>query len=105
MPWNSGDTHLPDCAVGLVTPDRLLCATGWPHRWSGWPGAWCQDCGLPDAHEICIGRVCECPCHEAFWAEYATAEAADENMNSSSPEADTADFPQQAMEDFRRDNQ
>jgi len=48
---------------------------------------------------------CECPCHEAFWAEYAAAEAADERMNSSSPEVDTSDLPQQAMEVFRRDNQ
>lgn len=24
------------------------------HRWSGWPGAWCLDCGVEDAGEICI---------------------------------------------------
>lgn len=24
------------------------------HRWSGWPGAWCLDCGAPDARETCI---------------------------------------------------
>jgi len=22
------------------------------HRWSGWPGAWCLDCGLEDAREL-----------------------------------------------------
>ena len=22
------------------------------HRWSGWPGAWCLDCGMEDAEEI-----------------------------------------------------
>lgn len=22
------------------------------HRWSGWPGAWCLDCGLEDANEL-----------------------------------------------------
>jgi hypothetical protein len=22
------------------------------HRWSGWPGAWCLDCGLPDPVEL-----------------------------------------------------
>ena len=26
------------------------------HRWSGWPGAWCMDCGQPDKLEIAIGR-------------------------------------------------
>lgn len=24
------------------------------HRWSGWPGAWCLDCGIEDATELCI---------------------------------------------------
>jgi hypothetical protein len=22
------------------------------HRWSGWPGAWCLDCGIEDQNEI-----------------------------------------------------
>ncbi len=22
-----------------------------PHRWSGWPGAYCLDCGCGDPHE------------------------------------------------------
>lgn len=26
------------------------------HRWSGWPGAWCLDCGQEDANEVCIGE-------------------------------------------------
>lgn len=33
------------------------------HRWSGWPGAWCLDCGADDANEICIatdGVILEC---------------------------------------------
>lgn len=25
-----------------------------PHRWSGWPGAWCLDCGQGDPAEACI---------------------------------------------------
>lgn len=25
-----------------------------PHRWSGWPGAWCLDCGAGDARESCV---------------------------------------------------
>jgi len=24
------------------------------HRWSGWPGAWCLDCGCEDPHEIAL---------------------------------------------------
>jgi len=24
------------------------------HRWSGWPGAWCLDCGAEDEREICV---------------------------------------------------
>ena len=24
------------------------------HRWSGWPGAWCLDCGTEDADELDI---------------------------------------------------
>ena len=24
------------------------------HRWSGWPGAWCLDCGCEDPAEIAL---------------------------------------------------
>lgn len=24
------------------------------HRWSGWPGAWCLDCGCEDPREIAL---------------------------------------------------
>jgi hypothetical protein len=24
------------------------------HRWSGWPGAFCLDCGAEDQREICV---------------------------------------------------
>jgi hypothetical protein len=27
-------------------------------RWSGWPGAWCQDCGREDPAEICLAGEC-----------------------------------------------
>mgnify|MGYP001590776210 FL=1 len=27
---------------------------GQEHRWSGWPGAWCLDCGVKDANEIAL---------------------------------------------------
>lgn len=26
------------------------------HRWSGWPGAWCLDCGCEDPHEIALAE-------------------------------------------------
>jgi len=26
------------------------------HRWSGWPGAWCLDCGAPDVMEVCVAE-------------------------------------------------
>lgn len=25
------------------------------HRWSGWPGAWCLDCGCDDPYEVALG--------------------------------------------------
>lgn len=40
-----------------------------PHRYSGWPGAWCLDCGQEDPHEIAIaeGRVTENFDEEGNW--------------------------------------
>jgi hypothetical protein len=26
------------------------------HRWSGWPGAWCLDCGMEDPIEIALAE-------------------------------------------------
>ena len=26
------------------------------HRFSGWPGAWCLDCGAEDVREICVAE-------------------------------------------------
>lgn len=26
------------------------------HRWSGWPGAWCIDCGIEDPREIAMAE-------------------------------------------------
>lgn len=42
------------------------------HRWSGWPGAWCLDCGQEDPFELELAgmsiedlkplyRICPCP--------------------------------------------
>lgn len=28
------------------------------HRWSGWPGAWCLDCGVEDQREVCLAGAC-----------------------------------------------
>ncbi len=28
------------------------------HRWSGWPGAWCLDCGAEDIRESCLASTC-----------------------------------------------
>lgn len=32
------------------------------HRWSGWPGAWCLDCGVEDPVELCAadGHPMDC---------------------------------------------
>lgn len=34
------------------------------HRWSGWPGAWCLDCGIEDPVEQCValGHDAESDC-------------------------------------------
>lgn len=36
-------------AVGTDSPARPA-----EHRWSGWPGAWCFDCGQEDQMELCL---------------------------------------------------
>jgi hypothetical protein len=30
------------------------------HRWSGWPGAWCLDCGIEDQNEIALTELNKC---------------------------------------------
>lgn len=60
-------------AVATVTDDGL--EKQFAHRWSGWPGAWCLDCGMEDPREICIATGCEetddetgeCPEHRVGW--------------------------------------
>jgi len=34
------------------------------HRWSGWPGAWCLDCGIEDPGEACMASNPACVCAE-----------------------------------------
>jgi len=38
------------------------------HRWSGWPGAWCMDCGCSDPMELAVG------CRDCFTHCYPGAE-------------------------------
>ena len=37
-----------------------------PHRWSGWPGAYCLDCGAGQVLEIAIGENWYDPCGDAW---------------------------------------
>ena len=37
-------------AAPLPTDERPIDG----HRWSGWPGSWCLDCGISDPTEVCI---------------------------------------------------
>jgi hypothetical protein len=58
--------HIPTCAQLEYVP----CGGPNPnHRWSGWPGAYCLDCGEEDKNEICLAG-CSCPCHDELWASY-----------------------------------
>ncbi len=36
------------------------------HRWSGWPGAHCLDCGTEDAREICLADSHPIDCPECY---------------------------------------
>lgn len=46
------------------------------HRWSGWPGAFCLDCGTEDQNEVCIAEHPEvmltCPDCGKFMCEEQT---------------------------------
>ncbi len=63
-----GIEHIPTCAIQEARP-CTISANG-AHRWSGWPGAYCQDCGHEDKGEHCLGADCKCPCHTDFWEQY-----------------------------------
>lgn len=43
--------------------DRISLKT--EHRWSGWPGAVCLDCGAPDPREVSLAEDCE-DCYDGF---------------------------------------
>ncbi len=44
------------------------------HRWSGWPGAWCLDCGMEDQVEIAIADGVYDPC-AVVWTDLKRKEA------------------------------
>lgn len=50
------------------------------HRWSGWPGAWCLDCGAEDLRELCVAT------HDDWDPETGTACERPECKNGLCPE-------------------
>ncbi len=64
--------HIATCFQSDIRP--CPSSNDGQHRWSGWPGAYCQDCFDEDSDELCVGNVCACPCHDEFWAGYAAYE-------------------------------
>lgn len=46
------------------------------HRWSGWPGAWCLDCGCEDPIELALANDTSDPTAESFM-EYVRKEYKD----------------------------
>lgn len=58
------------------------------HRWSGWPGAWCLDCGAEDPREIALadGRCDENGIATITQAEYeAMMECPEPGSNRHNP--------------------
>lgn len=39
------------------------------HRWSGWPGAWCLDCGVEDQVELAIADGVYDPVENTWYDE------------------------------------
>jgi hypothetical protein len=63
--------HLETCLQLNVRTCPASSNNGY-HRWSGWPGARCQDCGDEDANELCLVDGCSCACHKELWESYDT---------------------------------
>lgn len=53
------DAGVAENGTNMSNETRTLKA----HRWSGWPGAFCLDCGCEDPHEIALadGNFIEVP--------------------------------------------
>ncbi|MBI2449675.1 hypothetical protein HYV49_05255 [Candidatus Pacearchaeota archaeon] len=62
---NPNIEHSEECYQKYWKP----CKDNKAHSWSGWPGAFCMECGIEDYNEACLAG-CECQCHEEFWKEY-----------------------------------
>lgn len=55
------------------------------HRWSGWPGAWCLDCGVPDPGEEALAHDCidfVCPSCDQHWAQGICKESGLDHMTT-----------------------
>lgn len=50
------------------------------HRWSGWPGAWCLDCGQEDQSELCMAECAD------IVEELERCERCDKHVNGPCPE-------------------
>lgn len=55
---NFPDADREQCAEVCTDCYKFLRTCTFAHRWSGWPGAWCLDCGCEDPREIsiCLGE-------------------------------------------------
>ena len=69
MDGHYGD-FLDDLAVAIFRiTDNLQMNE---HRWSGWPGAWCLDCGISDPIEQCVAdgdADAYCTACKEFWPQ------------------------------------
>jgi len=54
------------------------------HHWSGWPGAYCLDCGCEDAIEIAVGCGYYDP-HLSQWNDTKEAKQLKEQSEKSCP--------------------
>jgi hypothetical protein len=68
----------------LLVPSFATAILGKKHRWSGWPGAYCIDCGCPDPMEEALSDlkpdedvekiyeklvITECPIEKVIYAK------------------------------------
>lgn len=50
------------------------------HSWSGWPGAWCLNCGQEDQNEICMAECSD------IVEKLERGERCDKHVNGPCPE-------------------
>lgn len=65
--WKSDGAHLY-CSVACQEyhAAKSCGCFGGGHRWSGWPGAWCLDCGCEDPRELELAHVDVSPDHPGY---------------------------------------